>query len=108
MMSSYLDCGLLEFKELIAEITRYSKLRQTRACFLRKVISHLDVDVIRRDQVFARPALVNDLNQLVRDVDAPAVVPSIFKPTGQLVARIVIEHINVKFALMGEARESEI
>src|SRR5437879_4502225 len=108
MMGRNLNGRLLKVEEFIAEVAWYAKLSQPGARLLREMISNLHIDVIRRDQIFASPALIDDFNQLVRDVDAPAVVPPIFKPGGQLVAGVVIEHIDIKFALTREPSESEI
>ena len=68
--------------------------------FLRKVISHLQIDVVRRHQLLACPALINDFGKFIRDVEAPAVSPAILEPVGQLRCGVRIQDIYVKFALM--------
>ena len=103
-----LDGGLLEFEELVAEVAGDAELGQTGAGLLGQVIGHLDVDVVRRNRFRARPTLVDDLDQFFGDVDAQPVVPAVLEPLGQLVAGVVVQHVDVEFALLGQAGEGEV
>ena len=100
--------GRLKVKEFVAEVFGDTKFGQPGAGFLREVVRHFDVDVIRRDQVFACPTLVENFDQLVGDLDAPAVVPSVFKPLGEFLARVVVQHVHVQFPLARQPREREV
>ena len=64
--------------------------------------------MVRRYQSIARPTRVDDFRQFLGDVDTPAVTPAIFKPIDQFVAGIVLQHVNVQFALLGKAGECEV
>ncbi len=103
-----LNGGRLEIEELLAEIFRDAEFRQTGARFLREVISHLHVDVVRRDGLFARPAFMNDLRQLFRNIPTEAVVPTVVEPARQLPAGVMIEHVYIQFALLRQSGESQI
>lgn len=102
------DGGTLELKQLAAELRRNAELGQAGPGFLGQVVGHLHIYLVRRDERLPRPALVNNLHQLAGDVDAPAVVPSVLEPSGQLLASVVIEHIDVEFALPGKTREGQV
>ena len=102
------DGGDLVIEQAIAELGRNAELGQAGARLLRQVVGHLDVDVVRRERRLARPAFLDDLHQLGGDVDAPAVVPAIFEPFGELVGGVVVEHVHVEFALIRQAGEREI
>jgi hypothetical protein len=43
-------CGLI-IEELIAKISRNTKFRKAGASFLRKMVSDLDIDMVRRNDV---------------------------------------------------------
>ena len=43
----------------------------------------------------SRPGPLNDLDKILRDVNAPAVFPTVFKPRGQFAAGVVIYDIDV-------------
>ena len=80
MMRSNLDRRGLEFKQFVPKFARNLKFCQAEARFLREMIRHFDVDVMRRNAFFARPTLLNDFNQFGRDIDAPPVCPARIKP----------------------------
>ena len=61
MVGRYLHRCRLEVKQAIAEDPWDLILGQAGAGFVREVVSHLEVDVIRRYQGLPRPALLNDL-----------------------------------------------
>ena len=86
-----------------AEVARDAELGQAGARLLRQVVGHLDVDVVRRNRRVARPTRVDDLRQFVRDVHAPAVGPACLEPAGQLPTGVVVQHVDVEFALPRQA-----
>ena len=108
VMGGDLDGGRLKLEELVAEVCRDAKFGEAMPRLLREVISHLDVDVVRRDDLVTRPALFDDLDQLGGDVDAPAIVPAVFEPLGEFLRRIVIQDVDVELSLMREARERQV
>jgi hypothetical protein len=55
-----------------------------------------------------RPAFVNDLDEFLGDVHAPAVVPAVVEPLFEFLRGVVVEHVHVEFALLGEAGEGEV
>ena len=95
MVSGNFDRRLLKLEHLLTKFTGDSKFSETGACFLRQMIRHLDIDVIRRNRFFARPAFFNDVSQFIRDIQTPMVVPAIFKPQRQLLAGIMVKNIYV-------------
>src|SRR6266496_5251640 len=100
-MRSNFNSRCLILEQLITELRRDAELRKAISSFLREVISNLNVNVIRRNDFFARPALLNDRYKLVGDVDAPFVVPLCVKPSGEFLGRVTIKHVDVKFPLVG-------
>ena len=103
-----LDGGHLEFKELVAEVAGDAKLGETGSGLLGQVIGHLDVDVIRRNQLSACPALVDDLDQFLGDIDAEPVIPAVLEPLGQLIAGIMVENIHIQFSLLRQSGEGQV
>ncbi|MNC96754.1 hypothetical protein D3C83_142110 [compost metagenome] len=59
-MRGNLDCRNLEIKELVAKVTWETKLADSSARFLRQMVGHFDVDMIRRDGFLASPAFLKD------------------------------------------------
>ena len=56
MMRGDLDGGGLVIEELVAEVARNAEFGETGARFLRKMVGHLDVDVVRREQLLLAPS----------------------------------------------------
>jgi hypothetical protein len=90
----------LKGKEPIAKIARDAKRCQSGAGFLREVIRHLDIDVEGRRPILPCPTLFDDFNQFLRDVDAPTIIPPVFKPPLQLSGRIMIQYVNIQLAAL--------
>src|SRR5207244_1273738 len=84
------------------------KLRQPGSCLLRQVVRDLEVDVVRRDRFLARPALFDHLDQLVADVNRPAVVPPILEPSGELLRGVVLQDVYVEFTLARETWKGQV
>jgi hypothetical protein len=102
-----LDGGDLEVEQVLPK-TGNAEFGKAGPCFLSQVIGHLEIDVVRRHQAFACPAFVDDVGQFLGDVDAPAVGPAVLEPIDQLVAGIVLQHIDVQLALLGKAGQREV
>ena len=85
-----------------------AKILETRPSFLRQVISHLHVNVVRWDQPRPRPTLVDNLREFVGYIDTPSILPAIFKPFREFLTGIVIKNVYVQFALAGETGLREI
>ena len=58
--------------------------------------------------LFARPTLLDDLQQFFRDIDAPAVQPAILEPARKFLAGVLIEDIDVQFTLFVKAGERQV
>ena len=89
----------LEVEKLVAEVPGNAKLGQAGSRLLRQVVGDLDVDVMGRNQLLSCPALLDDCGQLVRDVDAPAVVPTLLEPGDEFLAGVAVEHVDVELTL---------
>src|SRR6266403_1793335 len=72
------------------------------------MVSHLNVNMIRRRAFGLRPTFVENLDQFLGNVDAPFVSPAVIKPLSELLGGIVVEHVDVEFTLFGESGEREI
>lgn len=72
------------------------------------MVRHFDVDIVGRQRLDARPALLDDLDELIRNIQAPAVIPQLLEPLRELGAGIVIEHVDIQFSLLGEPRHGEV
>jgi len=72
------------------------------------MVSHLEVDEIRRHDLSPSPALLYDLEQLCCDVEAEPVIPTIFEPGRELIARVVVKDVEVEVALNRESTECQV
>ena len=75
---------------------------------LGQVVGHLQIDVVGRDELLACPALVDDVDQFLGDVDAPAVVPAVLEPLGQLLAGVMVDHVDVQLALLRKSGQRQV
>src|SRR5438034_10110028 len=100
MMSSDLYGSRLILEQLIPELRRDTELRKAISGFLCEMISNLNVDVVRRDDVLPSPALFDDLDKFCGDVDAPSVIPLCLKPISQFVCGIPVDYVDVKLSLL--------
>src|SRR5436305_7918651 len=108
MMGGNFDrCGMV-FKEPFLKDARNTKIAQPSTCLLGEVIRYFQVDVIRREHLLTCPTLIDNVGQLLRDIQAPAVMPTIIKPLFQLAASVIIDHINVQFALVCQTGERQV
>src|ERR1035441_251028 len=99
MMGGNLDGLLLKLKKLISEIFRDTIANDSFPRFLREMVSHFDVDVMRWNRFWTCPALVDDVRNFDGNIQTPLVAPSVIEPPGQLLAGIVVSHIDVQLAL---------
>lgn len=98
----------LEIEEAVSEVLRYAELADPGPRIAGEMVGHLQVHMVRGERLLPRPALVYDVRELLRDVHAPAVIPAILEPLGQLAGGVVVENIHVQLALVSEAGRGEI
>jgi len=53
------------------------------------------IDFVGCRWLLPRPTLFDDSNQLLRDVEAEPIFPTIFEPVSEFLAGIVIKHIHI-------------
>jgi hypothetical protein len=58
--------------------------------------------------LFPGPALVDDLGEVFRDVQRPAVVPAGVEPVGQLPGGVVVGGVHVQFTLALQSGEGQV
>ena len=79
-----------------------------RPGLLGQVVGHLEVNVVGR-KGFPRAQLSSMIaDQVVGNVEAPAVVPAILEPAGQLVAGVVVENIDIQLPLVRQAGKRQV
>ena len=108
MMGGDLHRRLLELEQRVAEVAGNAEFHQPGPRLLGQVVGHLDVDVVRGNQGGPRPTGVDDGHQFLGDIEAESVVPPLLEPPGELGAGIVIQDIDVEFALPGEAGQGQV
>lgn len=72
------------------------------------MVGHFEVDVVRGDGFFTGPAFVNDGGEFLGDVKAPLVFPAVIEPIDEFFGGILLQDIEVEFALTGEAGKGEV
>jgi hypothetical protein len=90
MSASKLHGLFLERQKKVPDFMRYFELFDALASILRQVPSHLEIDVIGRTQLLASPAFFDDGDELLGDVQATRILPTIFEPTLKFFGRIFI------------------
>jgi len=100
MMGCDLYGLLLELKELRTKIAWYAVADYSFSRLLREVVGHLDVDMMRRNWHWPRPALIDDIGDFFRDVQAPFIIPAFIEPSRQLLAGVVICNVHVQLTLL--------
>lgn len=100
--------GFLVLEEHPVEVGWDAELREARPRLPRQVVRHFQVDVVRRRVLGPRPTLVDNRRQFLRDVEAEPVAPAVVEPALEFLAGVVVEHIDVQFALLRQAREGEV
>ena len=108
VMRGDLHGGHLEVEEFAAKVLWDAKFRQPGSRFPREMVRDLDVDMVRRDRLFSRPTLVDNLGECIGYIHAPAVMPAVFKPLGEFFAGVPVEHVNIEFALPRQSGEREV
>ena len=98
--AAILTAAFWNSKSLLPKSLGNAELRKSGACFLGKVVGHLDVDMVRGIGSSRAQLLVDDLDEFLGDVDAKPVVPSILEPSGELVAGVMVKDIDVELALL--------
>ena len=74
VMGRYLDRSGLKVEQAVTKDLGNPELGKAGASFVGEVVGHLEVDVVGRYQCLPRPAILDDLEQFVCDVDAEPVV----------------------------------
>ena len=72
------------------------------------MISHLDVNLIGGQALRPRPTFVNHLDKFFGDVHAPFVGPTVFEPLREFVGGIMIQNIDIEFALTGQTSKGQV
>ncbi len=108
MVGGDLDGSRLELEEPVAKVAGNAELRESGAYLLRKVVGDFQVNVIGERSLFPRPTTVDNLRQFLRDVQTPTVVPAVIEPLLEFVAGVVVKHVHVEFALLGQTCQREI
>ena len=102
------DRGGLVVEQLALEHLRELELGEPQARFLGEVVCHLEVHVVGRHQLLARPALVDECQQFCADVETEPVVPPRLEPARQFSGRVAVEHVDVELAVAAQAGEREV
>ena len=105
---SNFDGAFLELKQLLLKARRQAKLAQSRPRFGAQVVGHVEVDVVRRNHFFARPAVFNQRGQVGRNIQRPALAPARFKPLRQFSCAQVVEHIDIQLPMARQAGQRQI
>src|ERR1700674_1999746 len=84
------------------------KLGESSPRLLGKVVRHLQINVIWGKRLFSCPTVIDDLDQFIRDVEAPLIAPAILEPLLQLVAGVLIEDIDIQFSLLRKTGEGQV
>src|SRR5260370_13499358 len=90
---------LLELEELVPEILWNAVPNNAISRLLREMVGNLDVDMVRRDRLGSRPALIDNVCYFLRDVQAPFVTPAVVEPSCQLVAGVMISDVYLQLSL---------
>ena len=108
VMGGYLHGLSLKFEKRVAEVSRDGELADAGLRLARQVVGHLQIDVVRREHLLSRPALVDNAREFGADIDAETIVPAVFKPCLELEAGIVLEDVEVELALLNQAGHGEV
>ena len=85
----------LELHQFAGDIVRNPKLLDAITRIFRQMPSHLQIDVMGRNQPLSGPALLDYGNQVFRNVQAAFVLPSIFEPLDKLPSGVFVEHVDI-------------
>ena len=108
-MRRLLDRRRLIVQQLLFEFARQADLAQARPRLAREMPGDLDVKLPGgRQSLAGSPALLDDIDQVVRNVDAPAVMPAFVEPGLQLGAGILVGELGVQLALALQAGQGEV
>ena len=70
----------MELEQLVLEDAGDAELVHPLAGLVREVVGHLEVNVVGRNEFLASPALLDDADQFVADVDTELVLPTLLEP----------------------------
>ena len=81
---------------------------QAEPRLFREVIGRFEVDVMGRDERFARPTLFDDGDEVFGNVEAKAVIPAVVKPPREFLRRVVFQNIDVQLAVFRQPGEGQV
>ena len=94
-----LDGTFLELEQVSLKPCRQPKLAQAGTRFSAQVISDVEINMVWRDRLDPRPTALDDVGEIGRYVQGPALCPAGIEPLGEFVRRHVVKHIDVELAL---------
>jgi len=106
--ASELNGFFLKGQKEVPDFVRHAELFDSFPSVLRKVPCHLEIDVIGRQQTLACPAFLDHGDKFLSDVQAARIIPTILEPAMQLLRGILVEHVDVEFALALKPGHREI
>ena len=103
-----LDRCLLEIKQL--RIKRRGQMIFGNALprLATEVIHDLQIHLVRRWTIHRRPALVQDRDQVLGDVDGEVVIPPLREPLGVLLVVVVVAELGVQLTIAHHAAEGQV
>ena len=94
---------LLEVEQFALKLWGQRKLLHATTGIGTQMIGGLQINIIRWDNLFTSPTVVDGIYQFLGDVDAEAVVPSVVKPFGKCLQVAVVLNVGIEFALLGQS-----
>ena len=91
-----------KIEEIFSEFRRKREFFDAHSSFFAEMISGLEIDVVWRNLNFAGPALFNYFNELLSNINAELIVPSIFEPTGEFLCAITVGKLGIEFSLLSQ------
>ena len=101
-------CRLLEVEQLLVERRRQVVFRDALPRLAAEVVHDLQVHLVGRRPLDGRPAFVEDLDEVLRDVDRIGVVPPAVEPLGVLRVVVEVAELGVQLAVAEHAAEREV
>ena len=102
------DGAFLELEQLLLKPGWQAELAQTRSRLGAEVVSDVQIDMVRRNGLFTRPAGLDDGGQISRHIQGPALAPTCVEPLGELLCAEMIQHINIELAMARQTGEREV
>ena len=103
-----LDGRLLEIKQLRVKRRGQMILGNALPRLAAEVIHDLQIHLVRRWTIHRRPALVQDRDQVLGDVDGEVVIPPLREPLGVLLVVVVVAKLGVQLTIAHHAAEGQV